>query len=142
VLKPKSEAAATFVDFAVNIIEFNEVIKMVGPMEAELAELSVKLADANESARLSQEKVDKLNAMLKELIDKYEQVNAEKESALAEAKVFEDKANLATRLINALKAEYDRWKDSIQVQERKLIVVAGDVLLSSAFISYIGPFSK
>lgn len=54
---------------------------------------------------------------------------------MAEAKIYEDKASLATRLINALKAEYDRWKDSIGVQERKLIVVCGDVLLSSAFIS-------
>lgn len=69
-LKPKSEAAATFIDFAVNIIDFADVIKLVGPMEAELADLSVKLAEANETARQSQEKVDKLNAMLKELIDK------------------------------------------------------------------------
>lgn len=32
-------------------------------------------------------------------------MNATKEAALAEAKVFEDKANLAVRLIDALKAE-------------------------------------
>jgi dynein heavy chain len=70
VLKPKSEAAATFIEFAANIIEFNEVIKLVGPMEAELADLSVKLAAANESARISQNQVDTLNAKLKELIDK------------------------------------------------------------------------
>lgn len=104
-LKPKSEAAATFIDFANNIIEFAEVIRMVGPMEAELAELTVKLSEANESARVSKEKVDRLNSELKVLIDKYDAVNAEKEAALAEAKVYEDKANLATRLINALKAE-------------------------------------
>jgi len=47
----------------------------------------VKLQEAEESARSSQIKVDKLNAQLKELIDKYDKVNAEKEAALAEAKV-------------------------------------------------------
>jgi hypothetical protein len=69
-MKPKSEAAATFIEFAINIIEFSDVMRMVGPMEAELADLSVKLGEANESARVSQEKVDKLEKMLKELIDK------------------------------------------------------------------------
>lgn len=86
-LKPKSEAAATFIDFCVNIIEFSETMAMVGPMEAELNELTVKLGEAKETARVSQEKVITLNAQLKELVDQYDKVNAEKESALAEAKV-------------------------------------------------------
>jgi len=41
-----------------------------------------------------------------------------------------------------LKSEYERWKQSIIVQQSKLDVICGDVLLSAAFISYIGPFSK
>lgn len=86
-LKPKSEAAATFIEFSYNIIEFAEVIRMVGPMEEELSKLSVQLNEANESARNSQDKVDKLNAQLKELIDKYNKVNAQKEEALADAKI-------------------------------------------------------
>jgi len=70
VLKPKSEAAATFIEFAINIIDFSETIAKVGPMEEELKDLTKKLFDANESARLSQEKVDDLNAKLKTLIDR------------------------------------------------------------------------
>jgi len=131
----KSGAAATFIDFAINICEFAEVIRRVGPMEEELRELAIKLEKANEDARISQELVDRLNGDLKILIDQYEEVNARKEAALAEAKVFEDKAMLAERLINALKAEYDRWKDSIIVQQNRLNVASGDVMLSAAFIS-------
>lgn len=41
-----------------------------------------------------------------------------------------------------MKSEYTRWKESIIVQQNKLDVICGDVLLSAAFISYIGPFSK
>lgn len=134
-LTKKSGAAAIFCDFALNIIEFAEVIKMVGPMEQELAELAIKLEKANEDARKSQEMVDTLNAKLKVLIDQYNEVNATKEAALAEAKVFEDKAALAERLINALKAEYDRWKESIIVQQNRLNVASGDVMLAAAFIS-------
>lgn len=68
-LTKKSGAAAIFCDFALNIIEFAEVIKMVGPMEEELRELAIKLEKANEDARKSQEMVDTLNAKLKVLID-------------------------------------------------------------------------
>lgn len=67
-MKPKSEAAATFIEFAINIIEFSETMAKVGPMEEELRELSKKLAEANETARVSQEKVDALNAKLRTLI--------------------------------------------------------------------------
>lgn len=87
VLKPKSEAAATFVDFAVNIIEFSETIRMVGPMEKELEELTVKLNEANETARKGKARVEELNAQLKVLIDKFDLVNGEKEKALADAKI-------------------------------------------------------
>lgn len=134
-LAKKSAAAMAFCDFAINIIDFAEVIRMVGPMEEELRELAIKLEQANEDARISQETVDKLNKELKVLVDQYEEVNARKEKALAEAKVFEDKANLAERLINALKAEYERWKESIVIQEKRLEVCSGDVMLSAAFIS-------
>jgi chromosome segregation ATPase len=124
-----------FCDFAINIIEFSEVMNMVGPMEKELAELAVKLVEANDKAQKSEEKVFNLNAQLSKLKDQYDKVNKEKEDALKEAKIFQDKASLASRLVNALKSEYERWKESIIVQKEKLEVVSGDVLLSAAFIS-------
>jgi len=68
-LTKKSGAAAIFCEFAINIIEFAEVIRMVGPMEEELKELGIKLEKANEEARISQETVDRLNAELKKLVD-------------------------------------------------------------------------
>jgi len=86
-MKPKSEAAATFIEFAINIIEFSETMAKVGPMEEELRELSKKLAEANETARVSQEKVDSLNAKLRTLIAQYDEVNGQKEMALADAKL-------------------------------------------------------
>lgn len=94
-----------FIDFANNIIEFSEVMNMVGPMEQELKDLSVKLDIANKEASESEDKVNKLNAQLQKLVEQFNKVNKEKEDALKEAKIFEDKANLATRLVNALKQE-------------------------------------
>ena len=50
--------------------------------------------------------------------------------------------NLAQRLIAALGSENERWAQSIVLLDSSIKVIVGDVLLSSAFISYAGPFNK
>jgi len=50
--------------------------------------------------------------------------------------------DLATRLVGALGSELDRWQQSIIDLSEYMKVVIGDVLLASAFVSYVGPFNK
>jgi len=50
--------------------------------------------------------------------------------------------DLATRLVGALGSELDRWQQSIIDLSDYMKVVIGDVLLASAFVSYVGPFNK
>jgi len=64
-----------------------------------------------------------------------------KSDAEAAAAVAERKKSLATRLLLALGAEGKRWEESIVLTEQLLSVVLGDVLMASAFVSYIGPFN-
>jgi len=45
-------------------------------------------------------------------------------------------------LVTALGSENERWAKSIIERKADLAVVVGDVLLSSSFISYAGPFNK
>ena len=64
-----------------------------------------------------------------------------KADAEATAAACERKKSLATRLVKALGAEGKRWEESITVTEQLINVVLGDVLMASAFVSYIGPFN-
>lgn len=66
----------------------------------------------------------------------------EKNDAIAAAAKCERKMNLATRLVGALGSEQDRWAQSIVDIGELLNVIIGDVLLASAFVSYVGPFNK
>jgi len=52
------------------------------------------------------------------------------------------KLDLAQRLISALAAEGDRWAITVEQMTQSRDLLTGDVLLASAFISYIGPFTK
>lgn len=67
---------------------------------------------------------------------------AKKDAAQAEADKCNKKLSLARRLVSALDSEEKRWSTSIEELSGKLNVLVGDVLISSAFISYAGPFSK
>lgn len=88
-------------------------------------------------------------AKVKDLNEKLAIVQAEfdgamkiKSDAEADAKFFADRLDLATRLLNALGSEKGRWGQIIIDKDEEINVIVGDVLIASAFISYIGPFSK
>lgn len=61
---------------------------------------------------------------------------------MAEAAKCEKKLDLAQRLVGALGSELDRWSQSIIDLGEYLKLIIGDVLLASAFVSYVGPFNK
>jgi len=72
----------------------------------------------------------------------YDTAMNEKETAMAEAAKCERKLDLAQRLVGALGSELDRWSQSIIDLGEYLKLIIGDVLLASAFVSYVGPFNK
>jgi len=76
------------------------------------------------------------------LVAEFDKANAEKQAAIDEANRCNLKLNLAQRLVSALGSEKIRWGDSIVRLGEQLGVIIGDILYSSAFISYAGPFSK
>lgn len=66
----------------------------------------------------------------------------DKESAEAEAAKCASKLDLANRLIAALGSESTRWAQAIVDLDGSITRIIGDVLLASAFVSYVGPFNK
>lgn len=77
-----------------------------------------------------------------ELTRQFDEATAEKEEVIAQAERFERKLGLAQRLMAALGSEGARWKESIISLKDSLHILVGDVLLASAFVSYIGCFNK
>ncbi|WAR03796.1 DYHC-like protein [Mya arenaria] len=86
-------------------------------------------------------KINQLESELKTLTDEFEKATNEKlrcQQAETTAKTIE----LANRLVGGLASENVRWADAVsnfRVQEKTL---PGDVLLITAFASYVGCFTK
>ena len=89
-----------------------------------------------------QEIVAKLNAELAKLNAEFQAAETDKQNAINEAERCARRLNLAQRLVAALGSENERWAKSIIVLDEQIKVIVGDVLMSSAFVSYAGPFNK
>jgi dynein heavy chain len=107
-----------------------------------VAEAKETLAAANAKKQEVDALVADLNAKLQVLLDAFDKVMKERNDAVAAAEKCERKMSLAQRLVGALGSELDRWTQSILDLGEYLKVIIGDVLLASAFVSYVGPFNK
>jgi len=118
------------------------VVVTVEPKKQAVAKAQAELAEANEKKRVVDELVAKLNADLQVLLDTYNAAMKEKNDAIAEQERCNRKLDLAQRLVGALGSEQERWSQSIVDIGDLIQVIIGDVLLASAFVSYVGPFNK
>lgn len=88
-------------------------------------------------ARLAQ-----LEATLGILNAEYEKAESEKQEAQSTYERGKTKIELARRLVSSLGGETERWATGVKVLSEEKEGLIGDVLVASAFLSYVGPFTK
>ena len=142
IMRKKSNAAAGLCDFVMNINVYWNINENVEPMRL----MALEATETLEAAILAKETAlaakAKAEATVAELTKQFNAAVKEKEDVIAEADMCERKLGLAQRLINALSSEGARWKQGIEDLNGTLGLLVGDVLLASAFVSYIGCFNK
>ena len=140
-MRGKSGAAAGMTAWVINICKYFRIYQYVEPKRQKLQEANAKLDEANTKLTAVRKEVAELEEKLAKLTAQFEAATAEKNEAIAAAEKTQNKANMADRLVNGLADEKIRWTNSIaefEITERNYI---GDVMVSSAFVSYIGAFS-
>lgn len=142
IILTKNKAAAGLCSFVLNIVMYYEVVVTVEPKRKALAEANEQLDSANSQLKAVMEQVAELESKLAVLTSELNAANAEKQEALDTVEKGQKKLDLAQRLTNALASENVRWAESIILMEADREILTGDVLLASAFISYVGPFNK
>ncbi|XP_058415682.1 dynein axonemal heavy chain 9 [Diceros bicornis minor] len=138
----KSYAAAGLCSWVINIVKFYEVFCDVEPKRQALSKATSDLSVAQEKLAAIKAKIAYLNENLAKLTAKFEKATADKLKCQQEAEVTAGTISLANRLVGGLASENVRWAEAVQnfkQQERKL---CGDILLITAFISYLGFFTK
>jgi len=138
----KSSCAAALCDFIKNIVAYYDVVESVEPKRNAVREAQAQLDAANAKKAIVDAEVAELNARLALLMIAYDKAMSEKQQAMDEAAKCERKLDLANRLVSSLGSELGRWQQSIEDLTEYIKVIIGDVLLASAFVSYVGPFNK
>ncbi|XP_074102149.1 dynein beta chain, ciliary [Cotesia typhae] len=142
IIYSKSQAAAGLCSWVKNIMAFHYINLNVKPLRAALAQ-------ANAELKASLEKLVYLRQRLTELQKELDELGAKMSVALAEKQKCQDEADttaltidLANRLVNGLASEKIRWAKTIDILKSSCETVPGDMLLATAFISYVGCFTR
>ena len=137
----QSKAAMYICSWIVNIIIFNSIFKKVKPLvdaknkaTEELEEKKKVLASVKEIVRQINEKVSALKRQL-------EEAEKEKQRVEADANLCQAKLQAAEKLVVGLAGENKRWGENVVLLKENTLSIIGDVLLASAFVSYIGAFT-
>ncbi|XP_028395151.1 dynein heavy chain 3, axonemal-like isoform X1 [Dendronephthya gigantea] len=120
---------------------YDRVAKVVAPKKEKLAAAEAELA-------VQMKQLNAKRAELKEVEDKLQALNDQFDAMTTKKKDLEDNIDLcskkldrAEKLIGGLGGEKDRWTQAANTLSDKYSKVTGDVLLSSAVVAYLGPFT-
>ncbi|XP_069077648.1 dynein axonemal heavy chain 11-like [Pleurodeles waltl] len=141
-VRTKSSAAAGLCAWVTNIIRFHEVYCEVDLKRQSLSQANTDLGIAAEKLQLIRKKLDELDTSLAALTTGFERATAEKIRCQEEVNRTNKTIELANRLVKGLESENIRWAHSVAQYHEQEETLCGDVLLTSAFISYAGSFSK
>ncbi|NXY12732.1 DYH17 protein, partial [Atrichornis clamosus] len=141
-IKSKSTAAAGLCSWCLNMVRFYEVHCEVKPKRQAVADADAELAEAQQRLSRIKSKIVTLNANLATLTAQFEKATAEKIKCQQEADETNKVITLANRLVGGLASENVRWAESVELLREQEKTLCGDVLLVSAFVSYIGYFTK
>lgn len=141
-IRGKSLAAAGLCSWCINIVTYYRVYCTVEPKRMALAQANSDLATAQEKLRVITNKIQSLESDLAELTAKFEKATNEKLRCQQEADLTAKTIELANRLVGGLASENVRWADSINDFREQEKTLPGDVLLITAFVSYVGCFTK
>jgi len=114
----------------------------VEPKRKRAGEAKSQLDAGNTKLRAVKARVAELQETLTQLENQYKEANDERVAVQKQAERTQQRLDLAQRLVGALASENVRWADGVKtLEEDDYSRTVGDVLLASAFVSYLDGYS-
>ena len=121
---------------------YDRVAKVVAPKRAALAAAEAEFAEVSELVRQKKESLAEVERKIAALQAQFEETNTRKEELARQVEDCSNKLERAQTLIGGLGGERVRWAETSDGLAKILTNVTGDVLIASAVVSYLGPFTQ
>ncbi len=120
---------------------YERVAKVVAPKKEKLKEAEEELAVQMQMLAVKRAELKEVEDRLQALNDTFEGMIQKKKDLEANIELCSQKLIRAEKLIGGLGGEKDRWMEAARLLGIKYNNLTGDVLLSSAMVSYLGTFT-
>lgn len=118
------------------------MLKRVEPLRNELQKLEDDAKDNQQKANEVEQMIRDLEASIARYKEEYAVLISEAQAIKADLAAVEAKVNRSTALLKSLSAERERWEKTSETFKNQMSTIAGDCLLSAAFIAYAGYFDQ
>eukprot|EP00063_Salmo_salar_P092130 XP_014066965.1 PREDICTED: dynein heavy chain 14, axonemal isoform X3 [Salmo salar] len=120
---------------------YHDVYKIIEPKQNKVNVAQAALVKSKSNLMKKQKRLSKIEEHQKALEDHYNASVSERQELGRRKERTTNRVQRAASLISALSNEKDRWEKAVCDLDNKLQHIVGDVMVSSAFITYCGPLT-
>ena len=140
-IERSSKAAYCMSQWVRAIYNYDDVMKVIRPKQAALAEAQGKLKKAEEELKEKRENLQKQEDYIAKLEADYQEAIQKEQELQNNVDTCRIKLERAGKLINGLKDEKGRWEEEAANLKEKAVNIVGDLVISSGIVAYLGVFT-
>lgn len=137
-----SSACGPLVKWACAQLNYADMVRQIEPLRKELKSLEAEAAINKKKAEENEEILGRLKSTIQSYEEEYGSLKYEAKLIEESLKSVESKVNRSMALLTSLSSERTRWDTASHEFKSQMENIAGDVLLSSAFLAYAGFFDQ
>lgn len=137
-----SSACGPLVKWACAQLNYADMVRQIEPLRNELKSLEAEASANKKKANENEEILERLKNTIKSYEEEYGSLKYEAKLIEESLKSVESKVSRSMALLSSLSSERIRWDKSSHDFKFQMENIAGDVLLSSAYLAYAGFFDQ
>lgn len=137
-----SKACGPIVKWVTAQVRFAEILDKVGPLRNEVQSLEDQADNTKDQASAIITMISELEASIARYKDEYALLISETQAIKSEMERVQTKVDRSITLLDSLGSEKGRWEAGSKTFETQMSTIAGDCLLSAAFLAYGGFFDQ
>nr|XP_034179953.1 dynein heavy chain 2, axonemal [Osmia lignaria] len=135
-----SFAAKSLCMWVVAMEKYGKLFRIVAPKREKLEAALESLRQKEAALKEAMQQLERLQEKLEKLQQMYDSKMKEKEELIKLAELLKLKLERAGMLVDGLSGERIRWENTVASLALFFEWLPGDCLISTAFVSYLGPF--